>query len=427
MLQTLVWIPAQLWGWDVFGIGWLLVLWIGIATAVTVRQVLKQGVNRDLWESLPLFALVAAGIVLVLPRLLEISPAGFPALPIRGFGVMLLLAIVAGVGLSMFRAQQVGINPDHIISLAFWMIVVGILGARLFYVVQYWPKFIQPTLLESLAEILNAAKGGLVVYGSVLGACTAGWIYLRKHQLPVWEIADVIAPGMILGQAIGRLGCFMNGCCFGGLCTLPIAVTFPAESPVYMVQREAGTLHGFEFRSQPGEKPGATVGRLIPDSPAAKTGLVSGDLITAINGFGVTNAEEGRIRLGPAEAGDSGEVEVTLADGRKIEWEFQPRFRSQPVHPTQLYSFLDAALLTFFLWCYYPFRRRPGEVFALFMTLHPISRILLEMVRMDEPGQWGTGLTISQLLSFAFLGIAAGLWWYLERQPPIAKTSLPAR
>jgi phosphatidylglycerol:prolipoprotein diacylglycerol transferase len=417
MLQTLVWIPAQAWGWDVFGIGWLLGLWLVIASGVTVRQLVRQGMNRELWESLPLFALVAGGIIFILPRMLELSPAGIPGLPIRGFGVMLLLAIVAGVGLCMRRAEQVGINPDHIISLAFWMIVAGIIGARLFYVIQYWPKFIQPTVMESIGEILNAAKGGLVVYGSVIGGCLPGWIYLKKNNLPLWEIADVVAPGMILGQAIGRLGCFMNGCCFGGLCTLPLAVTFPAESPVYMVQREAGTLHGFEFRSQPGPQPGGVVGRIIPGSPAAAAGLVSGDVITAVNGWGVTNADEGRLRL----ALEAGEVEATLADGRKMKWEFQPRFRSQPVHPTQLYSFVDALLLTIFLWCYYPFRRRPGEVFALLITLHPISRILLEWIRMDEPGQWGTGLTISQLLSFGFLIIAAGLWWYLERQPAVGE------
>ena len=67
--------------------------------------------------------------------------------------------------------------------------------------------------------------------------------------------------------------------------------------------------------------------------------------------------------------------------------------------PTQLYAAIDAGLLALVLWFYYPFRRRDGEVFALLITLHPISRFFLEMIRSDEPGQFGTGLTISQWLS----------------------------
>jgi len=73
--------------------------------------------------------------------------------------------------------------------------------------------------------------------------------------------------------------------------------------------------------------------------------------------------------------------------------------------------------LAAFLWLYFPFRLRDGEVFALLLTLHPISRFLLELIRDDEPGQFGTALTISQWLSLVMLLVATGLWWYLLRQP----------
>ena len=87
------------------------------------------------------------------------------------------------------------------------------------------------------------------------------------------------------------------------------------------------------------------------------------------------------------------------------------------VHPAQLYSAIDAGLLAWLLWSFYPFRRRDGEVVALMMTIHPITRFLLEIIRIDEPAVFGTGLSISQNISVAFLICAAGLWWYLSRQP----------
>ena len=102
---------------------------------------------------------------------------------------------------------------------------------------------------------------------------------------------------------------------------------------------------------------------------------------------------------------------LDMADGRTLTWSIDrlPE-RSLPVHPTQIYSSINAALLFFFLWVYYPFRRHDGEVFVLLLTLYPITRILLEIIRTDEPGLWGSPLTISQWVSVGLL-IAAGVLW----------------
>jgi phosphatidylglycerol:prolipoprotein diacylglycerol transferase len=91
--------------------------------------------------------------------------------------------------------------------------------------------------------------------------------------------------------------------------------------------------------------------------------------------------------------------------------------RSLRVHPTQLYSAVNAGLLGLFLWNYYPLRRRDGEVFALLITIYPVARFLLEMIRIDESSFLGTGLSISQNVSLLLLALVAGLWWYLSRQP----------
>jgi phosphatidylglycerol:prolipoprotein diacylglycerol transferase len=87
------------------------------------------------------------------------------------------------------------------------------------------------------------------------------------------------------------------------------------------------------------------------------------------------------------------------------------------VHPTQVYSAVDAALLAWLLWSYYPFRGRDGEAIALLLTIHPITRFLLEIIRTDEPAVFGTGMSISQNISLLLLAVAGLLWWYVSRQP----------
>jgi prolipoprotein diacylglyceryltransferase len=88
-----------------------------------------------------------------------------------------------------------------------------------------------------------------------------------------------------------------------------------------------------------------------------------------------------------------------------------------PLHPAQLYAAIDAAILAAIAVAYTPLARRDGEVFALVLTLHPISRILLEIIRVDESPALGTPLSISQLMSLALLALAAALWWWIGRQP----------
>jgi phosphatidylglycerol:prolipoprotein diacylglycerol transferase len=94
-----------------------------------------------------------------------------------------------------------------------------------------------------------------------------------------------------------------------------------------------------------------------------------------------------------------------------------PPPRSRPVHPTQLYSAIDAGLLSWLLWAFFPFRTRDGQCIALMLTIHPITRFLLEVVRTDEPAVFGTGLSISQNISVLLLVCAAGIWWYISRRP----------
>jgi prolipoprotein diacylglyceryltransferase len=103
--------------------------------------------------------------------------------------------------------------------------------------------------------------------------------------------------------------------------------------------------------------------------------------------------------------------------------------RSKPVHPTQIYSAIDAGLLGWLLWAWYPFRRRDGELIALLLSIHPVTRFLLEIIRTDEPSVFGTGLSISQNISVLLLAVGVGIWWYLSHRaagvvwPLVAETA----
>jgi phosphatidylglycerol:prolipoprotein diacylglycerol transferase len=417
--SVLFYIPAEFLGLPVFGLGWLLGVWIVASVVLSVWLLRRPGGSRELAGYLPVALIVAAAIAFLLPNMVQVGADGQPlGVPIRGFGVMLMLATVSAVGLAAYRAWQVGIDPEVIYSLAFTMFIAGIIGARVFYIVQYWQHFAvhDPSGAlnwpATLMAMLQLTEGGLVVYGSVLAGVPAGIWFCRKRGLPMLAVGDIIAPSMVVGLALGRIGCFLNGCCFGGVCPeASYGLTFPAGSPPYLQQEESGWDSGIWLAEKNGY---VVIDYLAPESAAASSGLKIGDAVAGINGAKIAALAEARDRLAAAKTS----LEIETPDGRIIRLlNPAPPARSVPIHATQLYAAIDAALLAAVLWFFYPYRRRDGEVFALLVTIHPISRFVLEMVRSDEPGQFGTELTISQWLSFAILAAACVLWWYVETQP----------
>jgi phosphatidylglycerol:prolipoprotein diacylglycerol transferase len=347
MLSTLFHIPMRITlggtSLPLAGFGILMFLWAIVAVVMLTRTATAHGWRAAL-ETLGLpLALTAAAILWLLPILDD--GAG---VPVRGYGAMLLAAAAAGVWLSIVRGRRMGFDADTILALGMEVFLWGIVGARLFYVLEYHDQFFAAdrTWLGSLWSVLNVAAGGLVVFGSLPTAALATWRFASRRGLSLPRLADCIVPGLLVGLAIGRIGCFLNGCCYGGPCDLPWAVQFPPESPPWLDQAARGLL------------------------PAAAT-------------------------------------------GGGMPW-------SLPVHPAQLYAAIDAAILAMLV-CVAsgtPLARRDGQVFALALTLHPISRLLLEAIRVDEPPALGTPLSISQLVSLLLLALAATLWWWTSRQPP---------
>ncbi len=269
--------------------------------------------------------------------------------------------------------------------------------------------------------ILDMTEGGLVVYGSLIGGLLAATVYLRLHQMSFAKTADLIAPGMMLGLAIGRLGCLMNGCCYGGVCddaSLP-TLQFPAGSPPYMQHVAYGDLLGVTTTEEKSDDQNGTdrvVTRVQPDSIAARLGIQVNDRIS------IYAPDSERVRFFKQHRDQWSEDQDLICfvdsqrQGRMTVSLDELASVSRPVHPTQIYSAINAGLLAMMLWFFWTVRKRDGEVFAWMLILYSIARFLLEIIRRDESGLFGTNLTISQWVSigtivvgFALLSLARPL------------------
>lgn len=152
------------------------------------------------------------------PKILDIDGFFLPA-----YGLLVAIGFLAGMGLTLRLARRAGLNVDAISSLAIYCALAGLAGAKLLMFIMDFPYYSEnPGRIFSLETLLSAG----VYYGGFLGALLFAWFYIRRQKLPWWKTADVFAPGIALGHAIGRLGCFAAGCCWGSHCDRPWAVVF---------------------------------------------------------------------------------------------------------------------------------------------------------------------------------------------------------
>lgn len=411
MLQTLFHIPPEVAGTPLFGFGALFWVWL-LGSAVTLGvSYARHGFSEETRGYLPVLLVLGLAIVFAIPAIIDER-----GLPIRGYGTMLVVAVIAACGLAVWRSVKAGINPELILSLAFWCFLGGIVGARTFYVIEYWHDFASHSPGEMLFEIVNLTQGGLVVYGAIIGGVIAALWFLALYKLPVLAMGDIIAPALALGLGLGRIGCFMNGCCYGGPSDLPWAVQFPSPSPPFQRQVERGEVFMAGLKFDRDLSLPAVIVEVEPNSSAAKAGLAAGNRVIAVGKKPVRNTAQAIDLLLGVEPGETATVQAAGKTPVTIALPSVPA-RSRPVHPTQLYSAIDGALLCCFLLALYPFRRRDGEVLVALMILHPISRFLLEIVRVDEGGVLGTSLSISQVISLGFLAGAVALFAYLRTKP----------
>jgi len=142
---------------------------------------------------------------------------------------MVALAFLAGLWTAGRRASHAGIAAEKIIDLGPWLIVGALIGARTLYVITFWRESFAD---QPVTEMLAVWKGGLVFYGGLIGASLACILYVRLKKLPLWRVADILAPSIALGYVFGRIGCLLNGCCYGRACDFPWAIRFPEGNPL---------------------------------------------------------------------------------------------------------------------------------------------------------------------------------------------------
>lgn len=144
---------------------------------------------------------------------------------IHWYGVCISLGFLAALMLLLWKRKHVGMNSEEIVDLSMLALFSGIAGARIFYVAEFWN---QSFAGRPFWKIFRIDEGGLVFYGGFLCAFTSLWIYARWKKLSIRRILDIFAPAMALAHAFGRIGCFLQGCCFGRPWTG--GVVFPAGS-----------------------------------------------------------------------------------------------------------------------------------------------------------------------------------------------------
>lgn len=150
------------------------------------------------------------------PILLRVGPV-----TIYSFGLAIALAFLAAMLVVRFEVRRRGFHPDLSYDIVLWALVGGIIGSRIIYVVGHWNYYTDDPI-----KILLIQSGGLVWYGGLLGGAAAVILFLKKKNLPLATFADIVAPALPLGAAVGRIGCFLNGCCYGKPTSLPWAVDF---------------------------------------------------------------------------------------------------------------------------------------------------------------------------------------------------------
>ncbi len=165
---------------------------------------------------------------------------------VYAYGFMLTIAFIVGTIITIYAAKRENTDTEVILDLIFSIIIGALIGARIMYVILKLDEFLMYEttmigdqeqlkflLMPTLKKMIAIHQGGLSVHGGVIGGMLLSAVYTKMKQLNYWKIADLFAPALALGTAIGRIGCYLNGCCFGVVCKNPdawYAVTFPLNT-----------------------------------------------------------------------------------------------------------------------------------------------------------------------------------------------------
>jgi len=283
------------------------------------------------------------------PELFEIP---FLHISVKSYGTLMVIGFLVAVWLMRRMMKRSGQNPDNISNIAMYALICGIVGARTFYIVHYHVK---------PAEWLAVWRGGLELLGGVIAAIVFLWAYLYFKKLPKRLYLDVLAVGLMVGLGFGRIGCLMNGCCYGKCSDVPWAVRFPYGSPAFYSQTQPDPARG---RDKPLLE--------LPNDYFQNGYIKPYDDLTVL--------QKQAVKEGP--------------------------YQTLKVHPTQIYSSVNAFILAgilYMLWRRFG-QKKPGIVMSMMLILYGMARFFIETLRDDNPfeGAWWIlykGGTVSQNIS----------------------------
>ncbi len=147
---------------------------------------------------------------------------------VRWYGLLIASAVILGLSVSRGLAKRRGVDPDLMTDLALWMVIAAIPAARLYYVLFEWRQYADEPL-----RAFAIWQGGIAIHGAILGGTLAGLIFAKLNKIAFWQLWDLVAPALILGQAIGRWGNFFNSEAFGAPTNLPWKLYIPQEVVVH--------------------------------------------------------------------------------------------------------------------------------------------------------------------------------------------------
>jgi len=311
-------------------------------------------------------------------------------LTVKSYGVMVVVGFLIAVRVMKHLSERAAYDPRHVMNLALYALIAGVVGARFLYIALNFAQF-----RDNPLDALAIWEGGLVFLGGVILAIFVIEAYLVYNRLPLRRYNDILAIGLMMGLAFGRIGCFLIGDCYGKPAELPWAVRFPYNSFIYLSQINADPA-----RNRP--EPQLNLPR---DEYLAYTGT------------------DGKWYPKPYD-------ELTTRQKMEVT---EGRYRALPVHPTQLYSSANAFFLCLILYLFWRrsqpkadlksaagFSARPGFVFALAFILYGVARFLIEFVRDDNPFEYAwwavyKGGTVSQNLCIYLVIIGVILMATLSR------------
>lgn len=270
------------------------------------------------------------------------------------------LAFVGAVAVCVVVGRRAGKSAQFITDLACWVMISGIIGARVAHVLANAERYLAHPI-----TMLYLHEGGLVFYGGFIGAAVGMLLFAWRRQEKRLQLYDIVIVSVPLGHALGRIGCFLNGCCFGRETSGPVSVRFPWNSPAGWAQYKNGHIPWERIR----------------------------DLM---HGFNQGIIDESAFRDGLTQlASDPQMAKYT---------------RSLPVFPVQLYEAAWNIVVFLVLFWFFKRRKIDGRVIALYMILYPVGRIAMEFMRGDERMRAIWGINVAQLMSIVMIIVGLTYW-----------------